>query len=147
MRHLPIVLCVSAATALGFASFAEAGTNPLAFTLDLTAPCGASGCTGVHPTDIGLELTANSFTYQVDNSANPAAYVAQMDLTTPVVCDEIAADNSTDGPSATTRLAPNFSNPSPGGLLEFAGGGSSVIDLDAVSYFGSTPAGVAGSYG
>lgn len=147
MRHLPIVLCVSAATALGFASFAEAGTNPLAFTLDLTAPCGPSGCTGVHPTDMALDLTSNSFTYQIDNTVSPAAYVAQMDLTTPVVCDEIAADNSTDGPHGTTRLAPNFSNASPGGLLEFAGGGASVVDLDAVSYFGSTPAGVAGSYG
>jgi len=147
MRHLPIVLCVSAATALGFASFAEAGTNPLAFTLDLTAPCGASGCTGVHPTDIALDLTANAFTYQVDNTVSPSAYVAQMDLATPLVCDEIAADNSTDGAKGSTRLAPSFSNPSPGGLLEFAGGGSSVIDLDAVSYFGNSPAGVAGSYG
>src|SRR6185312_6579997 len=43
-------------------------------------------------------------------------------------------------------FSPSFTNPAPGGLLEFGAGGASVVDLGAVSYDGSTPAGVTGVY-
>jgi len=143
MRHFPIALCVSAT--LGYASLAAAaGTGPLAFTLDLMAPCSAGACTGTHPTDIALDLSANSFLYQVD-SGSPAAYVAQLAVTAPVVCNEISS-NGANGPASTLRFSPTFTNPSPGGLLEFGAGGASVVDLGAVSYDGRSPAGVTGLY-
>ena len=143
MRHFPIVLCVSAT--LGYASLAGAGTNPLAFTLDLTAPCAGGVCSGTHPTDIALNLSADTFSYQVDANA-PSAYVAQLDISTPTVCDEISS-GAVAGPTSNLRFSPNFANPTPGGALEFGAGGSSVVDLGAVSYDGSSPAGVTGLYG
>ncbi|HZP65218.1 MAG TPA: hypothetical protein VFB32_02825 [Rudaea sp.] len=145
MRQLFLVMCVAVGCA--YASLAGAGTSgpPLAFTIDLLGPCTANGCSGTHPTDIGISTGANSFTYDVGTGSNQGAYVATSAVTSPVVCDEIAS-NSTLGPATTLRMAPAFTNASPGGLLEFGAGGPSVVDLNAISYDGATPPGVATSY-
>jgi hypothetical protein len=143
MRHLSYVLCTSI-VACGFSAPGLAATNPpLAFTLDLLSPCTPSSCGATtNATDIGLNLLASSFTYAPGPSSS---FVATMDVTTPVVCDEVS---STGGLGATTplRLAPTFTNSAPGGLLEFNGGGPSIVDLNGITYDGSTPSGVAASY-
>ncbi|MDR3389133.1 MAG: hypothetical protein P4L92_18990 [Rudaea sp.] len=139
--RLSLVLCASVA-ACGFAPLAGADTNPpLSFTLDLLGPCTQSGCTGNHPTDIGLSVTASSFSY-TPGSAN--SYVATMAVNTPVVCDEIAS-TGTLGATSALRLGPAFTNSAPGGLLEFSAGSPSIVDLSAMLYDGSLP-GVAASY-
>jgi hypothetical protein len=142
MRHFPTVLCVSAT--LGYASLAAAGTNPLAFTLDLTAPCTGGVCSGTHPTDVALNLNADTFSYQVDSNT-PSAYIARLDVSAPTACDEISSENAA-GPVSNLRFSPNYTNPSPGGLLEFGTGGATVVDLGVVSYDGSSPAGVTAVY-
>src|SRR5215475_13322146 len=114
MRHLPLVLCVAASC--GFASSVSAGTSPLVFTLDLMAPCNAGGCTGIHPSDISLDVSAGSFTYSV-GSGTPTPYIAELDVATPLVCDEISSALAV-GPATTLRFAPTFTNAAPGGLLE-----------------------------
>ena len=141
MRHLPIVLCASAAT-LGYASLASAG-NPLTFTLDLTAPCTSSGCAAQtkHPGDIALSLGATDFSYQPGPSNS---FLSQLAVTAPVVCDEISGTGA--GAAGALRFSPIFNNAAPGGLLEFGAGGASVVDFGAISYDGSSPAGVAGIY-
>lgn len=68
-----------------------------------------------------------------------------MDVTAPVVCNEIAS-TGTLGATSALRLAPTFTNSAPGGLLEFNGGGPSIVDLNGITYDGSTPSGVAASY-
>lgn len=135
MRHHSFILCASIA-ACGYASLASATNPPLAFTLDLL------GSTGVHPTDIGLNVTANSFSYAPGPGSS---FVATMDISAPVVCDEVAS-NGTLGATSNLRLAPTFSNSAPGGLLEFNAGGPSIIDVGAITYDGSTPSGVAAGY-
>jgi hypothetical protein len=145
MRHLLIVLCTAGA-ACGFTTQATALT-PLEFTLDLLAPCAASGCAPgtTHPTDAAFQIQANSFTYAAGSGSTSGAYVATLGLSAPLVCDEIAS-TGTGGASGTSRVAPTFTNAAPGGLLEFNAGGTSVVDLSALSYDGSNPAGVATSY-
>jgi hypothetical protein len=143
MRHLSYVLCASIA-ACGFSAPGLATTNPpLAFTLDLLSPCTPGGCgTSVHATDIGLNILANSFSY----APGPAnSFVATMDVTSPVVCDEVAF-GGTLGATTPLRLAPTFTNSAPGGLLEFNAGGASIVDLNGITFDGSTPSGVAASY-
>jgi hypothetical protein len=143
MRHSSYVLCASIA-ACGLSAPALATTNPpLAFTLDLQGPCGASDCgTANHATDIGLNILANSFSYEPGAGGS---FVATMDVTSPVVCDEIAA-NGALGATSPLRLSPTFTNAAPGGALEFNGGGPNIVDLNAVSYDGSSPSGVAANY-
>jgi uncharacterized repeat protein (TIGR01451 family) len=135
MRHLPLVLCASV-VACGYGSLASAVTNPpLTFTLDLLGPCTATGCSGSHPTDIGLDLTANSFTY---TAGAGGTFVSTIAVNSPVVCDEISSDK-TLGPKSLQRLAPTYANATPGGLLEFNAGGASVVDLNTVLYDGQIP--------
>jgi uncharacterized repeat protein (TIGR01451 family) len=146
MRHLSIVLCASVALC-GHAPLADAGTTnpPLTFTLDLLGPCTASGCSGIHPTDISLNLEADSFVYTTGTGSASGAFVANMAVNSPVVCDEIAS-TGTLGASTPLRLAPAFTNAAPGGLLEFNGGGPSIVDLQGVSFDGVSPAGIAATY-
>ena len=142
MRHLSYVLCASIA-ACGYSALALATPPPLAFTLDLLAPCTPAACgTAVHATDIGLNILASSFTY-APGTGN--SFVATMDINAPVACDEIASGGAL-GATSPLRLAPTFTNSAPGGLLEFNGGGASIVDLSAITYDGSTPSGVAASY-
>ncbi len=108
---------------------------PLTFTLDLLAPCTATGCSGSHPTDIGLDLTANSFTY---TSGAGGSFVSTIAVNSPVVCDEISSDHSL-GPKSLQRLAPTYANATPGAVLEFNAGGPSVVDLNTVLYDGHIP--------
>ena len=57
------VLCASIA-ACGLVPLAGAAASPpLAFTLDLLAPCTQGVCAGSHPTDIDLNVEAGSFSY------------------------------------------------------------------------------------
>lgn len=119
---------------------------PLVFTLDLTAPCSAGNCgSAVRPTDIGLQLGANSFNYAVGTGSQTGSFLTQIAAQSPVVCDEVQS-NGTLGPVTTTRLETDFANATPGGLLEFNTGGASIVDLGAFSYDGTSPAGVAASY-
>jgi len=142
--RLSFVLCASVA-ACGFVPLAGAATNPpLSFTLDLLGPCTQSGCTGTHPTDIGLNLAASSFSYAPGTGSASGAFIATMDVNTPVVCDEIASGGIL-GARTGLRLAPTFANSAPGGLLEFNAGGPSIVDLNAMLYDGTLP-GVAASY-
>jgi hypothetical protein len=143
MRHLSYVLCASIA-ACGYSALATAITNPpLAVTLDLLGPCTPSGCGGaIHPTDIGLNLAATSFSYAPGPGSS---YVTTLGITTPVVCDEISSTHVL-GATSALRVAPTFNNSAPGGLLEFNAGGTSVVDLNAMTYDGSSPSGVAASY-
>jgi hypothetical protein len=145
MRHHSIVLCALVA-ACGYAPLAGAGTSsPLTFTLDLQAPCGASGCSGNHPTDISLSATASSFTYT--NGSTSGSYVANMSMQAAVVCDEIGpSPGSIQGAVGALRIGPTFTNASPGGLLEFNNGGPSVVDLAAMTFDGESPAGFAATY-
>jgi hypothetical protein len=143
MRHLSYVLCASIA-ACGFSAPGLATTNPpLVFTLDLLSPCTPGGCgTTTHATDIGLDILANSFSYAPGPSNS---FVATMDVTSPVVCDEVAS-GGTLGATTPLRLSPTFTNSAPGGLLEFNGGGPNIVDLNGITFDGSTPSGVTASY-
>jgi len=142
MRHISFTLCASI-TACGYVSLASATNPSLAFTLDLFSPCTQSGCGSVkHPTDIGLNVAANSFSFAPGTGGS---FVATMDMSAPVVCDEVAS-GGTLGATSSLRLAPAFSNSAPGGLLEFNAGGSSIVDSSAINYDGNTPSGVAFSY-
>ncbi len=143
MRHLSYVLCASIA-ACGFSAPGLATTNPpLAFTLDLLSPCTPTDCAGTnHATDIELNILASSFTYAPGPSNS---FIATMDVNAPVVCDEIAS-NGTLGATSALRLSPTFTNGAPGGLLEFNGSGPTIVDLNGITYDGSTPSGVAASY-
>jgi hypothetical protein len=145
MRHLLIVLCTVGA-ACGLTTQATAQT-PLEFSLDLLAPCAASGCAPAttHPTDAAFQIQANSFSYAAGSGSTSGAYVATIGLSAPLVCDEIAS-TGVGGAAGTSRIAPTFTNAAPGGLLEFNAGGTSVVDLGALSYDGSNPAGVTTSY-
>jgi hypothetical protein len=144
MRQFPFLLCASV-VACGFSSMAGAA-SPLVFTLDLLAPCNASGCTGTHPTDFSLLLGANNFTFSTGVGTASGAFISALDLTAPVVCDEISAGGFI-GPSTNQRFSPTYSNTTfGGGQLEFNAGGASVVDINAVSYDGQTPAGVSAVY-
>ncbi len=134
MRHPSFILCASIA-ACGYASLASATNPPLAFTLDLY------GSTGTHPTDIGLNAVANTFSYA---PGADGSFVATMAMSSPAVCDEVASDG-TLGAKSSLRLAPTFSN-NAGGLLEFNAGGASIVDVGAIIFDGDTPPGVAASY-
>jgi len=145
MRHLFIVLCITGA-ACGITSQVNAQTAPpLAFSLDLLAPCTSSACSGTHPTDAAFQIQAGSFSYAAGSGSTAGAYVATLALNTPLVCDEISSAG-VDGASGPNRLAPTFTNATPGGLLEFNAGGPSVVDLTGLSYDGNNPAGVATTY-
>lgn len=144
MRHL-FGGMVAAATVM-FLGQAAAATTPLAFTLDLTAPCSGGTCTGLHPTDIGLQLQANSFSYAAGSGVQTGSFVTQIGVQAPVACDEVRS-NGTFGPTTQTRLENDFTNASPGGLLEFNNlGTGTVVDIGALSYDGSNPPGVAASW-
>lgn len=141
MRHFPIVMCVSALSC-GYASLAGAGVpGSLSFTFDLLGPCVQGTCSGTHPTDISLGLTANSFSYA---SAAGGAFVTTMAIDAPVVCDEVSSAGLL-GPASSQQIAPAFTNGG-GGLLEFNAGGPSTVDTATFSYDGSSPPGVASSY-
>ena len=140
MRHPSFILYASIA-ACGYTALASATTPPLAFTLDLFGPCTQSSCTGSHPTDIGVNAVANTFSYAPGAAGS---YVATMAMGSPAVCDEVASDG-TLGAKSSLRLAPTFSN-STGGLLEFNAGGASIVDVGAIIFDGNTPPGVAVSY-
>ena len=143
MRHLSYVLCASIA-ACGFSAPGQAAPSPpLAFTLDLLSPCTPAGCGATHhATDIGLDILASSFTYA---SGPSNSFVATMDVNAPVVCDEVDSTGAL-GATSSLRLAPTFTNAAPGGLLDFNGSGPSIVDLNGITYDGSTPSGVAASY-
>lgn len=137
---------LAAAAAFTLIGQAAAATTPLVFTLDLNAPCSGGTCTGTHPTDVGLQLQANSFSYGPGTGSQSGKFVAQLGVLSPVVCDEIQSGGAF-GPTTQTRLEHDFTNASPGGLLEFNNlGRGSVVDLGALSYDGSSPPGVAASY-
>ncbi len=139
MRHLSFVLCASIA-ACGYGSLANAVTNPpLTFTLDLLGPCNTQGvCSGTHPTDINLNLSASQFLFAA-GAGN--AFVTTTNVNTPVVCDEIAA-NGHIGAATHSLLAPTFTNTT-GGLLEFNAGGPSTVDVSVTGFESSA---VAASY-
>ena len=141
--HLIVLLCTTAA-ACGFTSqgFGQS-TPPIQFSLDLMAPCSATACSGNHPTDSGFALQANSFSY---SSPSSSYGLATLGLSAPVVCDEIA-QSGTGGAAGATRIATHFANTTlQGGALDFNAGGDSVIDVNSLSFDGSSPAGVATLY-
>ncbi len=137
---------LAASAAFTLIGHVAAATTPLVFTLDLNAPCSGGTCTGTHPTDVGLQLQANSFSYGPGTGSQLGKFVAQLGVLAPVVCDEIQSGGAF-GPTTQSRLEHDFTNASPGGLLEFNNlGRGSVVDLGALSYDGSSPPGVAASY-
>src|SRR5437868_5459453 len=89
MRHLLIWLCTTGA-ACGFISqaFGQAAP-PMEFSLDLLAPCSASGCSGTHPTDAAVQVQAKSFGYAAQSDTHGAYGLATLNLTAPFACDEI----------------------------------------------------------
>ena len=144
--HLFVLLCTTGA-ACGFTSQAFGQTSPLEFTLDLTAPCSGSTCTGNHPTDAGFQVQAGSFNYTAGSDSNGAFGLASLtSLASPMVCDEVAQSGAT-GPVGSTRFAPEFSNTTAsGGVLDFNAGGDTIVDLSSLSYDGTSPAGVSSIY-
>lgn len=146
MRQLCFV-AGSLVAGLGFACASHAAGSPLIFTLDLTAPCTAGGCDPsiVHPTDIGVQALADSFNYAQDGTIAGTPFVATLAVETPLVCDEIDSGSQT-GAVTSQQFSPSFSNAAPGSQLEFNAGGPTLVDLGAISYDGTNPAGVAGSY-
>jgi len=146
MRHLLIWLCTTGA-ACGFSSqaFAQAG-YPLEFSLDLLAPCSATTCAGIHPTDTGVQVQANTFNYAALSDSHGAYGLATLGLTAPMACDEIA-QSGTGGAVGATRFAPHFANTTlAGGALDFNAGGDSVVDLNSLAYDGNSPVGVTTIY-
>lgn len=145
MRQFRITLCAVVASC-GFVASAGAVTPPpLTFTLDLLAPCSGGTCTGIHSTDVNLQVQAADFSYAQDASLAGNPFVATLTVKAPMVCDEIAS-SGVGGASSSQRLAPKFTNDAPGGLLEFNAGGPTIVDLGSVMYDGTIPAGVAGTY-
>jgi hypothetical protein len=149
MRHLLIWLCTTGA-ACGFTSQAFGQTaSPLAFTLDLMAPCSGSTCNGTHPTDSGFQTQAAGFKYAAGSDTNGSFGLATLQgLTAPMVCDEVSQGSA--GAVGSSRFAPEYSNAIlSGGVLDFNDfnvGGDTVVDLSSLIYDGSNPAGVASSY-
>ncbi|HET8940676.1 MAG TPA: hypothetical protein VFN13_01645 [Rudaea sp.] len=144
MRQLSIALC-AAVFGCGFAASASADSHPLTFTLDLLAPCSSGGACSGYQTDIGLQIPADTFTYAQDTSLSGSPYVASLSVGVPIVCDEIGSDGA-PGAISAQRIEPSFTNAATGSLLEFNGGGPSIVDLGSVMYDGTLPAGVAGYY-
>jgi len=143
--HLIVLLCTTAA-ACGFTSEGFGQASPLAFTLDLTAPCSETTCSGTHPTEAGFQLQAGSFNYTAGSDSHGAYGLATLgSLTSPMVCDEVSQAGA--GPVSSTRFAPQFSNTTlSGGVLDFNAGGNTIVDLSSLSYDGTNPAGVTSLY-
>jgi hypothetical protein len=146
MRHLLVVVLCTIGAACGIGSPAVAQTSsPLEFSLDLLAPCSGGTCSGIHPTDAGLQVQAGSFAYTAGSDSHGAYGLATLGVSAPLACDEVAQSGS--GAIGSTRLAPEFSNAAlSGGVLDFNAGGDTIVDLTNLSYDGSSPAGVASSY-
>jgi hypothetical protein len=147
MRPQLIVLLCTTGAACGIASQAFGQTaSPLAFTLDLMAPCSGNTCTGTHPTDSAFQTQAAGFKYTAGSDSYGNYGLATLQgLTAPMVCDEVAQAGA--GAVGASRFAPEYSNTTlSGGVLDFNAGGDTAVDLSSMIYDGSTPAGVAASY-
>ena len=160
MRHLP---SVARASVFGFvlaAVSAPALSSNLQLTVDLLAPstaCTTGGC----PSDFAvpgiadLPVSATSFSFDFTDTYGLTEVALDNALTRPIVCDELSGTGPsyTFGATGGSRFSPSFTNSTPGGLLDFNGGGSTVIDASLV-YVGTvasmqrsnTPTSQAGCY-